>query len=69
VEAADAATGAGDPCKAALAAYDAPDGGAICGNESTDAGAGDGGDGGAAADAADGANGADGGRADAGGDR
>ncbi len=32
VEAADATTGAGDPCTAALAAYDGANGGGICGN-------------------------------------
>jgi hypothetical protein len=54
VEAADAATGAGDPCTAALVAYDEADGGGICGN-------------GVAVDAGDGGTeGGEGGPADAG---
>jgi hypothetical protein len=67
-EAADAATGAGDPCKAALAAYDAPDGGGICGSggaDGADDAAVDAPDSGATVDAADAG---DGGRSDAGGD-
>ena len=57
VEPADAATGAGDPCKAALAAYDAADGGGVCGNggalDAGDAGdaSGDAGDAGIAGEA------------------
>jgi hypothetical protein len=65
VEAADAAVDAGDPCKAALAAYDAADGGGVCGNVSPV----DGGDaGGDAADAAGTTDSGDGGRSDSGRD-
>jgi hypothetical protein len=60
VEAADASTGAGDPCTAALAAYDEADGGGICGN----GGPVDGGDaGGDASDAGSGLDANDGGEA------
>lgn len=66
VEALDAATGAGDPCTAALAAYDEADGGGICGNgggaDAGDAAASDTGDG------ASGPDGGDGGRSDGGSD-
>jgi len=68
VEAADAATATGDPCKAALAAYEEADGGGICGNggavDAGDAG-GDAGDAGIAGEA--GGSG-EGGRNDGGGD-
>jgi hypothetical protein len=70
VEATDAATGAGDPCTAALAAYDEADGGGICGNVGPVDG-GDAGDAGNAVDAADGgeAGGSgEGGRSDGGTD-
>jgi hypothetical protein len=74
VEAADAATSASDPCRAALAAYDEADGGGVCGNgpavDGGDAG-GDAGDATIAADAGDGGEaggGGEGGRNDGGTD-
>jgi hypothetical protein len=78
VEAADAAIGAGDPCTAALAAYDQADGGGVCvtagavdggGDGAVDGGGDGGGDGGSdAADAASATDSGDGGRNDGGRD-